>query len=181
MAFFRREHHIDVRPPVMANPTLRYVTYAIVALLLSLVHILFLPLIAIEGVTPDLLLIWGVWVALQEGQVVGMIVGFASGLAFDAVALDVLGSNALAKVIAVFCAGYFYKEGMERQRSGSWLFVLIVFGCSVVHNLIYYFFYIRPTDIEFVPFALRYGLYATLYTAVFAIIPKLVISRKTDF
>ncbi len=181
MAFFRRENYLSDQPPALANPTLRYLTYAIIALLLSVLHVVFVPFVALEGVTPDLLLIWGVWIAFQEGQLVGMLVGFGSGLVFDVVASEVLGSNALAKVIAVFIAGYFYKEGMERQRAGSWLFVIAVLLCGFVHNLIYYFFYIRPTDIEFIPFFLKYGVYTTLYTTVLAVIPKLFVSRKTDF
>jgi rod shape-determining protein MreD len=180
MAYFRQSRVLSDRPPVLSNPILRYVTYAIVVLVLSLVQVVLVPLIAIEGITPDLLLIFGVWVALQEGQLVGMVTGFTSGLVFDLVSADVLGSNALAKVVAIFLAGYFYKNGMEQERSGSWLFPLIVLVCGAVHNLLYYFFYLRSTEIDVLNFLLLYGVFTTLYTAVLSVIPKLIISRKTD-
>jgi rod shape-determining protein MreD len=180
MAYFRQSRVLSDRPPVLSNPLLRYVTYAIVALVLSLIQVVLVPLIAIEGITPDLLLIFCVWIALQEGQLVGMVAGFTAGLAFDLVSADVLGSNALAKVVAIFLAGYFYKDGMEQERSGSWLFPLIVLVCGAVHNLLYFFFYLRPTEINILNFLLLYGVFTTLYTAVLSVIPKLIISRKTD-
>jgi rod shape-determining protein MreD len=162
----------------MASPTLRYIAFAVTALVLALVHVIFLPLVAIQGVVPDLLLIWAVWVALTEGQTVGIVAAFGAGLVFDIVSADVLGSNALAKVVAVFIAGYFYRETRERERAGSWWFVALVLLCSLVHNLIYFFFYLRPTSISIPEFFLRYGVFTTLYTTVVAVMPKLFISRN---
>jgi rod shape-determining protein MreD len=178
---FRESLVISDRPPAMSDPTYRYIAYAATALMLAVVHVVLLPFVAIEGVVPDVLLIWAIWIAVIDGQTVGMVAAFGAGLAFDIVSADVLGSNALAKVVAVFLAGYFHKEGMERQRAGSWLFVALVLACSFVHNVIYFFFYLRPTDINFLTFFLRYGVYTTLYTTVIAVIPKLFISRTRDF
>jgi rod shape-determining protein MreD len=185
MSFFRypvlrQTVMIEDRPPVMANPTLRYLAYAVTALLLAVFHVTLLPFAAVGGVLPDLLLMWAIWVALVEGQIVGMVAGFGAGLAFDIVSADVIGSNALAKVIAVFIAGYWYKEGMQRERAGSWLYVVLVLVCSFFHNVIYFFFYLRPTDINFALFFLKYGIYTTLYTTVVAVMPALFIARKND-
>jgi rod shape-determining protein MreD len=184
-AFFRHPIFRDIdiiadRPPTMSNPTLRYIAYAITALILAVAHVTLLPFVAVAGVVPDILLIWAIWVALMDGQTPGMLAGFGAGLAFDIASADVLGSNALAKAVAVFIAGYFYKEGMERERTGSWLFVVLVLLCSFLHNLIYFFFYLRPTEVNVVEFFIKYGVYTTLYTGIIAIIPKLFISRKTD-
>jgi rod shape-determining protein MreD len=177
---FRETDIFSDRPPVMANPTLRYIAYAVTALLLAVVHVVLLPLVAIQGVVPDLLLIWAVWVALMEGQTVGVLAAFGAGLVFDIVSADVLGSNALAKVVAVFIAGYFHRETRERERAGSWFFVALVLVCSLIHNLIYFFFYLRPTDINLPAFFLKYGVMTTLYTSVVAVIPKLFISRTKE-
>lgn len=181
ISFFRNEAYISDKPAFMSTPRVRYMVYAATAVLLSAFQVIFVSFIAIEGVTPDLVLIWCIWVALYEGQLVGMVVGFGTGLVFDAIASAVLGSNALAKVIASFIAGYFYKEGMERQRTGSWSFILIVTVCGAIHNLIYYFFYLRPTEVNFYTFFLHYGVFTTLYTSVAAIIPKLIASRKQEW
>jgi rod shape-determining protein MreD len=177
---FRQSVLIEDRPPTMANPSLRYLAFAVTALLLAVFHVTLLPLVAIAGVVPDVLLLWVLWVAMNEGQTVGMLTGFGAGLAFDIVSADVIGSNALAKVVVAFIAGYWFKEGMQRERTGSWLYVVLVALCSVVHNLLYFFFYLRPTEISLPLFLLKYGVYTTLYTTVLAVIPKLFISRKAE-
>jgi rod shape-determining protein MreD len=180
MAFFRTQEAFTDREAIMNNPLLRYIAYAIAALLLSLAQIVFVPFIAIEGIVPDLVFIWAVWVALVEGQMMGMFAGFAAGLVLDVLAADVLGSNALAKVISIFIAGYFYLETREQEMTGSLRFPLIILLCCAVHNVIYYFFYLRPTEINFIQFFLRYGVFSTLYTAIIALIPMLITSRARD-
>lgn len=64
---------------------IRYIIYSIVALVLSLVQIQFIDLISIEGIKPDLLLILCVWIALAEGQFLGLFWAFGIGLLFDLV------------------------------------------------------------------------------------------------
>jgi rod shape-determining protein MreD len=178
--FFRSQTPFTDREALMNNPVLRYIAYATVALLLSVATVVLVPFIAIEGIVPDVMLIWAIWVALNEGQMIGMIAGFGAGLLFDVVSADVIGSNALAKVIAVFIAGYFYLETREREMIGSLRFPLVVALCATVHNLIYYFFYLRPTEIDFIQFFLRYGLLTALYTTVLSLIPMLIISRQKE-
>lgn len=181
MPIFSEEQRIVAGKSVFNNPGFRYVTYAIIALLLSIVNVLFVPLIAVGGVTPDLVLILGIMIALKEGQLVGLFAAFGCGLVFDAVSADVLGTNALAKILAVFVAGYFYSENQTQQIIGSYRFLLIVMLCAVIHNLVYYFFYVQPTDIDFFVFFMKFGLASSLYTTVIAIIPMLVIERKKRY
>ncbi|MCU0427255.1 MAG: rod shape-determining protein MreD [Candidatus Kapabacteria bacterium] len=180
MDFFRSQTPFADREALMNNPVLRYIAYAIAALLLAVATVVLVPFIAIDGIVPDVMLIWAIWVALNEGQMIGMLAGFGAGLLFDVVSADVVGSNALAKVIAVFVAGYFYLETREQEMTGSLRFPMIVALCAVVHNVIYYFFYLRPTEIDFVQFFLRYGLLTALYTVVLSLIPMLIISRQKD-
>ena len=180
MEIFRSQTPFTDREALMNNPVLRYIAYAVAALLLAVATVVLIPFIAIDGIVPDVMLIWAIWVALNEGQMIGMIAGFGAGLLFDAVSADVIGSNALAKVIAVFVAGYFYLETREREMTGSLRFPMIVALCSVLHNVIYYFFYLRPTEIHFLQFFLRYGMLAAVYTTVLSLIPMLIISRQKE-
>ncbi len=179
-SFFRTQQAFTDTEATMNNPLLRYIAYAIAALLLAVASDVLVPFIAIEGIVPDIVLIWAVWVALVEGQMIGMIAGFGGGLVLDIVSADVLGSNALAKVIAIFIAGYFYLETREQEMTGSFRFPLIILLCGFLHNIIYYFFYLRPTEINFLQFFLRYGVFTTLYTAVISLVPMLIISRVKD-
>lgn len=169
------------RTDLMANPLVRLAVYAALAVALSVVHVVFLRLIAVSSVTPDLLLILTVWIALVEGQFAGMFFGFSSGLLFDAVSSAVLGTNALAKTIAAFVAGFFFKEGFTgRQIASSVRFLLIVGFSGLIHNLIYFFFYVRPMEISFWMFFVKYGLATTLYTTVIAVFPMLVANRRSE-
>lgn len=165
---------------ILAKPTLRYLVYAVFALLISVIHGTVLKYVAVGYVTPDLLLIFVVWVAVSEGQFVGTVAGFLSGLLFDVVSKDVLGTNALAKTVAGFIAGYFFKEGFNAQIIGSYRFILIVAVAAFVHNLLYFFFYVQPMEVTFISFFTVYGVATTLYTTVVAVFPMLYVNRRRD-
>ena len=153
---------------------LRYISYAIAALALSVINIILLDFIAVGSLTPDFLLILCVWIAITEGQFIGIIAGFLCGILFDFVSHDVIGTNALAKTAAAFVAGWFYKENKAEFIIGSYRILIIVFICSMVHNLFYFFFYIKSTEISLFPFFIKYGLATSLYTTVFAIFAMLI-------
>ena len=145
------------------NPTIRYASYGIAALIISLIHLVFLKFISVEGLTPDILLIFCVWVALREGQFVGMFAGFACGILFDIITQDVIGTDALSKTLVAFSACWFYKRDSLDQILSSYKFLVIVLCTSLLHNLVYYFFYIKLSELSFLPFFLKYGIAISLY------------------
>jgi rod shape-determining protein MreD len=161
--------------------TLRFIYYGIVALVLAVIKVVLLDLIAVSSITPDLILILVVWIALKEGQFVALFAGFTCGLLFDIVSIDVIGTNALTKTIVGLIAGWFYKENQADFTIGSFRFLGIVFLCSVVHNLVYNVFYIRPSQIDFATFFLKYGLATSLYTTVIAVFPMFIKQRRKGF
>ncbi len=160
---------------------LRYIGYAISTLLLLLVHILVLNLFSLWGFTPDLLLILAVWIALSEGRFTGLFAGFFIGLMFDIITNDVVGTNALSKTIAAFVAGFFYREGKTARTIGSLRFLLIVFLSSLVHNLVYFFFYIKASELSYTSFFIENGLAISLYTTVFAVFAMFIKMPKRGF
>src|SRR5690606_24537078 len=104
-------------------PYMNLLWYAIAGLILLLVQ-LNLGYIAVESVTPDLLVVLTVFVALREGQFTGLATGFLLGLFFDLISSDIIGTNALAKMLAGFVAGYFYNEQLSISESiGSFRFL----------------------------------------------------------
>jgi len=154
------------------------VWYGIVGLLLLLIQMQ-ADFIAVEQITPDLIVLFVIYLAVREGQFVGLLAGFAMGLLFDLVSSDINGLNALAKMLAGFAAGFFYREEASLQEAvGTPRFLWITAGASLLHNIVYYFFYVRPSQLEFLPFFLRYGLAFTLYTTVFSLVVMLVVARK---
>lgn len=159
-------------------PYMNLLWYAIAGLILLLVQ-LNLGYIAVESVTPDLLVVLTVFVALREGQFTGLLVGFFLGLFFDLISSDIIGTNALSKMLAGFVAGYFYNDKLSLQESvGSFRFLGIVALAALVHNIVYYFFYVQPTDLSFTSFFLRSGIAASLYTTVIAVLVMLAAARK---
>lgn len=159
-------------------PLVTLMRYGAVALLLVLVQ-LNLDVIAVDEVTPDLLVIFAVFIALREGQFVGEIAGFIVGLLFDFISSDVMGTNALSKMLAAFVAGYFFNEQLSMNEAiGTFRFLGIVALSAVVHNIVYFFFYVQPHDLSFWSFFGRAGIASALYTTVIAAFVMLVAARK---
>lgn len=159
-------------------PYMQFLWYAIAGLILLLMQ-LNLGYIAVENVTPDLLVVLTVFIAIREGQFTGMLAGFLLGLIFDLISSDIIGTNALSKMLAGFIAGYFFNEQLSVQDSiGSFRFLGIVAIAALAHNIVYFFFYVQPTDLSFLSFFLRSGIAASLYTTVIAALVMLVGARK---
>jgi rod shape-determining protein MreD len=167
--------------PSIKPPHIRYFNYAIIAMLLSVAHLLILDLIRVGNFTPDLLLILVVWIAIREGRFTAVVAGFFIGLLFDIVSADVIGTNALAKTVGGFIAGFFYREGKEDLILGSFRFLIITFIASVFHNLVYFFFFIKLSELSFITFFLKYGIAISLYTTVFAIFAMLIKNPRRPF
>jgi rod shape-determining protein MreD len=162
-------------------PSTRLIWYAIAALFLLLAQ-LNLGFIAVENVVPDLLVIFVVYVSLVEGQFAGIIAGFVIGLSYDWISSDIVGTNALSKLIAGFVAGMFFDESLPVQGAiGGFRFLGITAGATFVHNIIYYFFYVQPADLSFWNFFIRGGLAGVLYTTVIASLVMLVAARKKEW
>jgi rod shape-determining protein MreD len=159
-------------------PYMNYLWYTVAGLILLLVQ-LNLGYVAVESITPDLLVILTVFIAVREGQFAGEIAGFLLGLMFDLISSDIIGTNALSKMLAGFIAGYFFNQQLSIQDAvGSFRFLGIVALSAFSHNIVYYFFYVQPTDLSFLKFFLRNGIAASLYTAVVSVVVMLVTARK---
>ncbi|MFN3196569.1 MAG: rod shape-determining protein MreD [Chlorobiota bacterium] len=156
------------------NQVQRYIVYALLAIILSLVQFALLNFVEVQGITPDLLLILCAWISIREGRFAGTVAGFLIGLTLDIVSFELVGINAFTKTIAGFVAGSFYKEGKEMMILHGLKFLLIVFISSFIHNLIYFFFYIKLSNLTFLSFFLKFGVAFSFYTTVFAVIPMLI-------
>ncbi len=71
----------------------------------TLVQSTVVPLFGIGGVSPDLPVVLVILLALRRGSEAGCLLGFALGLAQDAVAGGPLGLQALSKAVIGFVAG----------------------------------------------------------------------------
>ena len=136
------------------------------------------PLFAVEGVMPDLLTIWLVFVALREGQTTATIAGFSSGLLLDFFSGDFLGIGALAKTCSGFVAGYFYDSFKTAETIGTYRFFFAMFFSSLLHNLLFFIIYLAGTDIPLLRILLQYGAGTTAYSTALSLIPMYWMTRK---
>ena len=90
-----------------------------------------LGIVAVRGVTPDLLLILLVFLALRRGSMSGQIAGFAGGLLEDLVSLAPFGFHALVRTLVGYSSGMLH--GLIRTSAVA--VPLLIFTASVVKGL----------------------------------------------
>jgi len=152
--------------------------------LFYLLALLFFQLIVVEIISfnyikPDVLLIGLVYFTLLNGQIPGMILGFAFGLLLDIFGSGTLGANALSKLICTFFVGYFSKKDIEERDIISTSFFIILFIASLIEKFVYIFV---TSNVDFKYLLLvyvNYGLVPTLFTMVFSLF-LLFFARKNE-
>ncbi len=136
------------------------------------------PLIAINGVVPDLIIILVVFYTLKMGQMHGTILGFVYGLLFDLITGGLLGSSMLSKTITGFITGYFYNENKKDIYLKSFIFPLIVLLASTIDSFILSFFSTVDLNTSITTFFIEQGILPGIYTAVFSIIVIVFYPRR---
>lgn len=154
------------------------VKYLFVSLLLIIIQSQVVRLLSLEGLTPDLLTIWVVYIALRKGQVSGTVWGFVIGLLFDLVTGNFIGLSALTKTVCGFLAGYFYNDNKTVLTLSSYRFTVIVLIVSFVQNVIYFIIFTQGSEIGLLRAVLEFGVATTVYTATVSLVPMLFLARK---
>ena len=157
----------------------KYIKYSVVSFILIIIQSQIMRLLSLEGITPDLLTIWIIFLALRWGQLSGMLWGFGIGLLFDVTTGNFIGLSALTKTICGFVAGYFFNENKTMITLGSYRFVLIVLIVSLIHNTIYFIIFTQGSDIGLLRALFKIGLATTLYTASISFLQMFIFSRKS--
>ncbi|CUS89954.1 rod shape-determining protein MreD [Candidatus Kryptonium thompsonii] len=157
-----------------------YVRYFFVGLAILFIQITMVPLISIEKIAPDLVIIFVVYMALRNGQIVGTVAGFISGLLMDLTVDFVPGLSALSKTVFGFISGYFYSEAKIEANIGTLRFFGIVILCSAVDNLVYFLLDILGSNFDGVE-VLRLIVGRSVYTGIMSLIPVFTLSRKKGF
>jgi len=157
---------------------MKFIVYPIVSVLIGLFQVSVVSFIEIGGISPNLLIILVVWIAIKEGQFIALFSAFLIGVFYDVLKMDVIGTNALSLLITAFITGFFYKEGKSDLIIRSFKFLFIVFIGAISHNLVYFFLYLKISEISFWNFFLKYGIASSFYTTVFSFFPILISFRN---
>ncbi len=156
----------------------QYIRYGIATLLLLILQTTIIPFVSIANIIPDVLIVWIVYVAIKLGQIPATVAGFLIGIAIDLVSGHFIGLSALSKTIAGFFAGYFYNENKIDYTIGNYQFLIIVALASLFHNIIYFVIFVQGSEVGFWTAIFQFGLFSTIYTVAFAVLPMFVFSRK---
>ncbi len=129
-----------------------------------------IPLVSINGIVPDLILILLVFYSMRLGQIYGTVLGFIYGFLFDIITGNLLGSTMLSYTLAGFIAGYFSNENKREIYFKSYSFALIVFLCTAVESVIKAFFTAIDLNVSLVNLLFRQGLFPGLYTSLLSVV-----------
>ena len=154
--------------------------YILLTVLFFLIQFTVAPFLTVIHIAPDILLIWLVYIAIRQGQTTATAAGFIIGLLLDLTsgADGMLGLAALSKSVGGFVAGYFYNENRMLQILGGYQFVVAVGVAGLAHNALYFLIFLQGTEIGWSGSLLSYAIPASAYTALVALLPVFVFSRK---
>jgi rod shape-determining protein MreD len=148
---------------------------------LLLIQTTIVPLLSIETVIPDLILILLVYYSITQGQIYGSVLGFIYGFLFDIITGSLLGSAMIAKTMAGFTAGYFSSENKQDQNLISYNFALIVLLSSLIDSTINAFFSsINFTSNIFLLF-FQFALLPAIYTSAIALMGMIFYPKRRMF
>ncbi len=135
-----------------------------------LVQLTVVPLIAIAGVIPDLVLISLVYYSISRDQFYGTVLGGTYGVFLDLITGSLLGSSMLSKTIAGFTAGYFSTETKKEINITTYIFSLIVFICALIDSIIFSFFSAFDVQTNIFKLLFEQALLPSLYTAMVSVL-----------
>jgi len=137
----------------------------------------FIPLVSINDVVPDVLMLWVVFNGIRRGQIEGVTGGFFVGLLQDLVTTQFFGLAALSKSIAGFVAGYFFNENKTALTLGTYRYLLILGLCSMAHNLAYYMIFLLGVESTGSLTVITLSLGASVYTMALGSLAMFAFSR----
>ncbi len=158
----------------------RLLGYATLGILTIVVQKLMDDFASIGTISPQLLVLFTVFLTLREGQMVGMEAGFVAGFFDDLLVTHFLGFTSFVAVIAAFVAGFFYKEGeveiVARNLNYAWIsaIALIVSGILVIPI-------VAAGELNYFYVFLKFTVGTTIYTSLLAMIVVFVIGRRRRY
>lgn len=144
-----------------------------------LVQLTIVPLISVQEVVPDLLLIAVVYFSISFGQIFGTFTGAAYGLVFDLISGSLIGSNMLSKTIAGFIAGYFSGETKRDKYLYTYSFIIVVFLTGLINATIFSFFSVIDFNTNILLVLFNHALLPSIYTSLISILIVLIPSKRT--
>lgn len=129
-------------------------------------------LLSVGQIQPNLLAIYVFYWLLRRGPRDGIWIGFGIGIVQDIVTTQFIGISSLSYAIACFIIG---KLSSIWPSSSRWSWIGWLLGGTVLHGVIYYYFYATGTYLSFGKllwnFALPTALFTTVLGAIWCVTP----------
>lgn len=150
----------------------------IIFLIILFLQIKVIPIISLEGVIPDLIIIFLAFYTLKNGRLWGLVAAAIAGLVFDMVSGGLIGGAMFSNTIAIFITGLFYKEQKSEFYIHSYFFALIILIASVINATVYSMVAHFDLFSRFISFLIFQGALPGIYTAAIGLLFTVVYPKK---
>ncbi|MDZ7363328.1 MAG: rod shape-determining protein MreD [candidate division KSB1 bacterium] len=142
---------------------IRLVKYALMFIFLILLQTTLIPLLSIQDIYPDLLLIGVVITGIRHGATPAILAGCLAGFVQDAAVTQLYGLSSLAKSVAGFVAGYFSREKLKYNFP---ITLSVVAATALTNTVLYQSIYYFSSNISMGWIILRYIIPHFIYTVI---------------
>jgi rod shape-determining protein MreD len=150
---------------------IRVVKYLLMFGFLVLLQTTLIPLLSIQDVYPDLLLIGVIIAGIRHGSTPAILAGCLVGFVQDAAVTQLFGLSSLAKSVAGFVAGYFSREKVKYNFAVT---LAVVAATALTNSVIYQTIYYFDANISVGWVIIRYIIPHFLYTVIVGVIVNAV-------
>jgi len=148
----------------------------LIVFILIPIQLVLIPFISIYNITPNVVLIFLLYYALNRGQISGTIFAFFMGFIYDIASAGLIGSGMFSFTLSAFVAGYFYKEDFNEILFNVRIIIISFMSSSMLFFLFYSIFGTESIRIEnqfsFVVFAFYSSIYTTLFALSVYLFPR---------
>ena len=153
---------------------MKFIKYSTIFLIVFLIETNFIDLISIKGITPNIILIFLLFISLKENQTTSTITGFVAGLFQDVLSFNLIGISSLTNSIACFLGSYFDKT---KSSSSIPYLALVFFVVTIIYDRIYRFIFLLGTNQQFFRSFFLYSVPKSIYTTIIALILNFIFHR----
>ncbi len=154
-----------------------FIYLGIFAVLLTIQGILG-PIMDIQKIHPDFLLILVIFIGQREGKVFGQLSGAVIGLILDLLGMSTfLGLSMLVKALSGFLAGFLKNKKQKMNIFSYYIMVLVIL---FLHFFLFYSIYYHSMSLSLQYRVVRYVLPSLIYTGVFYFLIEFIFSKQTE-
>ncbi|MGD8778660.1 MAG: rod shape-determining protein MreD [Ignavibacteria bacterium] len=142
----------------------KYILPLIIFIPLGVIQLTLIPLMSVDFIVPDLIIIYLVYLTLKNGQIYGTVYGFVFGFLFDLISGGLLGSSMFAKTLSAFVAGFFYKEKKLEENLNVFTLSFIVLISAFINSVFYSLIGANQIPVSFFSIVFIHGFLPAVYT-----------------